>query len=191
VRGERPTSTHGAPASLRRRLTRSVITTVVAVLLVSGGSGLAWAWWTATSSVSATVSAGGVDAVTGLRCTTNSQLFYDDRIVVSWDPVTAPVPPGGRRQFIVTLTPATGSPVTTSVAEGTSSVSIGWAQLDVPAGSWTARRTIRVTTSVTFGTPVTATWVSAAATPATGGVAVTGSSTTFFGTTYRNLACVS
>lgn len=177
-------STAGTPARLRRGVARATVAGAVALLLGSVGSGVAWAWWTTTTSVAATVSVGSVAPVTAVTCTNDSRLLYDDRVVIGWTAPAGAVPAGGTRQYLVTLTAATGTPVTIPVPNGTSSVSLGWQDVDSnPSGTWAAKRTIRVYSSITFGAT---TWTSAEATPLR---ASTGSTTTFFGTTYRNLAC--
>ncbi|WP_421743492.1 hypothetical protein [Cellulomonas sp.] len=176
--------TAGPRARLRRGVARAALAGGVALLLGSVGSGVAWAWWTMSTSVSATVSVGTIAPVTAPTCTNDSRLLYDDRVVVGWTPPAGAVPAGGTRHYVVTLTAATGPVVTIPVPNGTNSVSIGWQDIDSnPSGTWAAKRTIRVYSSVNFGST---TWTSAEATPLR---ASTGSTTTFFGTTYRNLAC--
>ena len=156
---------------------RTAVTLTCALALLGVGSSAAWAWWSATADASAVTSAVTIAPPTGVTCTEDSRLFFEDTVTIKWvAPAVAP-PATGTRSYTVTFTSASGV-IVKSVPNGTLQLLVRWGDINANGG-WNQKQTITVRSSVAF--PST-TWVSAPATPV---VASTGSTTIG----YNNLAC--
>ena len=178
---------------VRRGALRVVLSLVCVVALGALGSGVAWAWWSATASPSAQATAATILPPTAVTCTVDSRLFFEDTVTIKWVAPAAPtlptppLPANATRSYTVTFVSTSGTIVKT-VPDGTLQLLVKWSDINANGG-WNQKQTITVRSSVAFAavpatTPatVTTTWVSAPATPT---VASTGSTTLG----YNNLAC--
>jgi predicted ribosomally synthesized peptide with SipW-like signal peptide len=169
------------------------VSLVCVIALGALGSGVAWAWWSASANPTAQIAAATILPPTNVTCSVDSRLFFEDTVTIKWlappTPTlpTPPLPANATRTYTVTFVSASGIIVKT-VPDGTLQLLVKWGDINTNGG-WNQKQTITVRSSVAFAavpatTPatITTTWVSAAATPT---VASTGSTTLG----YNNLAC--
>ena len=160
-------TTSGLVGGLIRRTRRDASRTSIAIAMVAGfvalTTGIAFAYWSATGSGTATASTGTLNAPTG---TSASSTAGSGTVSISW---TAPVGGAAPSGYRVSRTPTGGSPVSacgtattpvtntscsdTSVPDGTytyvvTSILGGWTAPGAPSSQVTVTNTVATTTSV-------------------------------------------